>query len=424
MNNLKYIDEINKDSLELSINNNYLLEKKLNCKRIENAYILPAKFVDGIPYGGPLGGIFTQEKEFVQNSLLMIDGGWYEFNEQELVYEDKTVLFVGTFFSGWGHFITDTLKHLWYLQCEEYLNLKHKNIELIFNEIPEFKLHKNHLQLLSLFGINNSDIRIIKTPTKFKEIFFPDSCFTRIKVGEEYFGRKYTLDYLDIINHLTNQVQIKRNYPESIYYSRTGLKDPRDVGEKDIEKLFKKMNFKIIKPENLSFIEQLTILKNCKRFASTEGSISHNAIFLNKGTEVIIIRKYSGINDYQLVVNSAKELNVVYIDSHLTVPKIDGFGGPFFIYVNDNLKKFAKDFGNIEFTYSGFYFSKYTSYLRKLIISTKFNEIIIDSNYENILKKEMSYTSLRFRIYREFSKNFPFLLNIIPAKLIKKFLRT
>ena len=65
---------------------------------------------------------------------------------------------------------------------------------------------------------------------------------------------------------------------------------------------------------------------------------------MSRGTQIEIIRKVPFINEYQIALNEIKELNVTYIDAHLSIFVRNDVpaAGPFFIYVNDNLLNFAK----------------------------------------------------------------------------------
>lgn len=423
MYDLSYVKSDYIETLKESVNKDYLLNDLIDCKLIQEGYILPTKFIEGIPYGGPVGGVFTSKKEFIIDSLLMNWGDWYNEEDLEMIYEANPVLYIGTLSPGWGHFITDSLKKLWFLLTPEYQIVK-DNVKLVCNIIPGFKFKKNHIELLLSIGINASDIHIIQRPTKFKEIYLPDSCFKRKMVVDGFKGRYYTKEYLNIIQFITNNVRKSEVMYDKVYYSRTKLNDHRDVGENEIEKLFKKIGYKVIYPEKLSLKMQLLILKNCKIFASTEGSISHNAIFLNTNTQAIILRKYAGVNEYQLAINSAKELNVIYIDANLTVPKTDGFGGPFYIYINDELRRFAKDFANFNIPFSYFNYSDYSEYLRRLIMTSNYGNLRIDETYDKLLKAEMPYTQLRYKfqrpLYDFFSLLFPFLSVNTKIKLINK----
>ena len=59
--------------------------------------------------------------------------------------------------------------------------------------------------------------------------------------------------------------------------------------------------------------EQIAIIRNCKCFATTEGSISHNVIFCKPKTDVIIVRKVNRLNYHQLIINEVANVNITYI---------------------------------------------------------------------------------------------------------------
>jgi len=76
------------------------------------------------------------------------------------------------------------------------------------------------------------------------------------------------------------------------------------------------------------------MLMGCEKFASTEGSISHNAIFCNPDTTNIILKKTDFINPHQIMINEAANLNIIYIDVNKSVwvNKETPWLGPFYIY--------------------------------------------------------------------------------------------
>ncbi|MBR0038306.1 MAG: DUF563 domain-containing protein [Bacteroidales bacterium] len=134
--------------------------------------------------------------------------------------------------------------------------------------------------------------------------------------------------------------------PSTVYFSRTKLQNGRDFGEKYIEESFANAGFTVIYPETLTLEQQFLILKNCKVFASTEGSISHNVMFCQDGVQSIIVRKTRSLNGYQFSSLSIRNSDSVWIDAHLSLFKIfDGSYGPFFLYVNDNLSRYFDSIG-------------------------------------------------------------------------------
>lgn len=117
----------------------------------------------------------------------------------------------------------------------------------------------------------------------------------------------------------------------------------REFWEKSIERVFKKLGYRIIYPESLSVDDQITLLNNCKYFAATEGSISHSSIFCKPRTSVVIIRKSHLVYSYQLSINEMADLNVTYIDAHRSanLNKAVPYYGPFYLCINRNLERYV-----------------------------------------------------------------------------------
>jgi hypothetical protein len=267
-----------------------------------------------------------------------------------------------------------------------------------------------------------TDLNIITRPTKFRSIYVPDSSFSREYEKGKNPDRFWSTKYLDTIDYLTNKIPKPRKEFRKIYFTRTRLNDSRDIGEKAIEQLFKKMGFKIIVPEKYSLIDQLSFIKSCTTFAATEGSISHNSIFLRKECEVILLRKSNHLNPYQIAINSAKNHHVTYIDTHLSIQIDDSFSGPFFIYLNDNLRRFAKNYAKVDLPFSNFDFNEYCEYLRRLLLKTPSSIISFDLHYLSTLSEELKFTQKRHKIprkvYNILSMLFPFISANTKYKII------
>ena len=90
-------------------------------------------------------------------------------------------------------------------------------------------------------------------------------------------------------------------------------------------------------------MSQISIIKGCKNFACINGTLMHNMLFADTNTAMIVINKTYLQNEYQPLIDSARKLNITYIDSFLALlPTTVGYG-PFCLYISDNLKRFAKN---------------------------------------------------------------------------------
>ena len=89
---------------------------KLKVQRFSQGIILPQKMEINAPMWG-LGGVCDKDNNFVQSSFY--DGGWakhgggYDWEDEE--YIDEDVVYVGMFYSHWGHFLIDLTGRMWYL---------------------------------------------------------------------------------------------------------------------------------------------------------------------------------------------------------------------------------------------------------------------------------------------------------------------
>lgn len=334
----KYIDDIIIESHEKTCSINHFSNRQMGKTTICNGYILP--------YKGPIndktsGGVIDSNGTYIDSSGLHENNGCgYDISKCDINTQHKTAIYLGTWFPIWGHCITDNLKKLWYLQSEECKKLLREGAELVYTIIMDdrFSLPANFYCLLEKLNINVSVIKQITGITQYDKIIIPDNSIYR--VNENIL---YTKEFVSTIQQTRQSTTLPNNY-NKVYFSRSRYKNGKfDIGEKRIEDVFKYLGYKIIYPEKLSLDKQLSILNNCSHFAATEGSISHNSIFCKEGTEVCIIRKGTYINNYQMMINQMNNLNVTYIDAHLSIftdpQKV--WDGPFFLYLNNNLLRFA-----------------------------------------------------------------------------------
>lgn len=329
--NLSHISKKQRPALALKLSKEYILRRKPGCTTLENACIIPSEVCDGELYSG---GIVSYDGEFQQSSA------WHEGcrkNSKHTVnppFRDETVVYLGCLYHIWGHAITDNLKKIWYLRLHKQ---EHKCVYVTLNNAP---LPQYIYELFALAGVNLSEAEHITETTKFKKIINPDNSI--VNIDEE---RYYTDEYAQTIEC------IKSRIPETavgkIYFTRTHLRNNRDIGEEHIEKLFRRKGYKIIAPEEYSIEEQLSMLKGCTAFAATEGSISHSSLFCKPETETTLLRKVDYINPYSCFINQMCLLNVTYIDVHHSTlsPRQYPWRGPFYLYITCGLSEYMGYYG-------------------------------------------------------------------------------
>ena len=306
---LDYVDSCSKAAMADSFNKKYLIDEPLSYRTMGGAIV--TKY--GIDNGGS--------------------------NKAISQYLSGNYIYLGEWLSIWGHCITDNLKKLWAIERVKENN-PGKEYKLCAAKITNAEYCSNFKELIAKLGINFDEILFVEQPTKFECLIIPDDSMI-LKDDSRY----YYKEFAEITNSIRDTIQIRTNLPEKIYFSRTKIKkNHRDYGEKVIEDTFRKLGYTIFYPELLDFDTQLMLLRNCKYFACTEGSISHNVIFCEDGVNLIIIRKVCGLIRYQFILNEIRKVKAIYIDSFVTPYFMGDFWcGPFLLCRRENLVNFAKE---------------------------------------------------------------------------------
>ena len=340
MINTDYLHKNNKIKFQKYLSKNHFRKEQLNVKSYPNARVLPYKYEDGTFKGGVVdsSGCFVKESRFNCQH-----GASYRTSQKDMAFVHRPAVFIaGLVFPAWGHLLTDDLKHLWWFLSDDFKRIqKCKNTLFVVIKSMRIANINNHRFIFSCLGIETDRICVLETPTVFDEVLLPLPCIIPTDDGE----RIWTKEYKETIRTITHNIiaNIKKTYPiySKIYFSRTKIINHRDFGEKNVEQIFENAGFKVLYPEELSIAEQVWYIYNCKIFASTEGSIAHNAVFLQPGSCAYIVRKANYINPYQIVIDEMNSIETVYIDAHLSflnnkkVPMI----GPFFIYVSEAMAR-------------------------------------------------------------------------------------
>lgn len=237
----------------------------------------------------------------------------------------------------WGHCITDCIKRAWFFKSNIFQR-DFSSYKVVYIA-PQGSLHPNFLSVLSKLGIDIAAFEEIKEPTKFKEIIIPDSSFFLDENRVDHF----TIEYKDCIDRIKSGFicDDRQKITKKIYYSHRNVRGyNNDIGEEKIERYLASHGFEIIHPEKLTFDEQLKLLSQCSLFVASDGSTSHNSIFLPESAEIVIIPRSPYLTFHQLALNELYEQQKIqYVDSSLSLLcKGDRpTRGPFFYFVSNKL---------------------------------------------------------------------------------------
>lgn len=320
----------------------HFVDRELSYTVIENGYIVPslARFADG--------GVFDENRNFLDKTACH-NGIRIDFPENcEIVRSDETVIYLGNlFYRCWGHVITDQLSRLWFVKYSEDYRTKFRNCALIYTEhntacAPYVR------ELLEILGIDCDRLTHIRRVTQYKKIIIPDQCFfNEWPSNKKSETRFFTKEYRQLIEEIRAWGRAhKRELPfDKVYYTYGKflkiLAPEKNRYEYVLEEFFRKLGYEIIAPEEYSFKEQLNILLNCRCFASTIGSCSHNSVFLENGTNVYLLLRADYFTGYQLAINEVWDQNVYLIDSQLSIlaDAKNPWSGPYYYCVSDNLMR-------------------------------------------------------------------------------------
>ena len=343
MVNLEYLYDIN-THIGIQEKNKFYFNSNLGYKTYKNGYILP-KFKDKDNHD--YDGVWSENKVYDKTSghnAAVNDVYNFErvFPNLDVKKINEKVIFIGNFSGCWGHFITDSIRQLWFLKTNIFTE-KYKTYKKVFVSWAGFKIQGNFKKLLEYFGIDTKEIFEITEPTQFEQVVLPDSSFV-CNMGLDC--RLFHAEYVKTIDFIIESVNPKLNRQyDKVYYSCAHKKARGAIGEEKLEKFFQSKGFEIIYPERCSFEKQIEIMNSCTVFASTDGSSMHNCIFAKNPITLLIIPRAAYSSGYQETLNFVRNFNCFYIDSNLSVltKYPTPHSGKFYYYVSDKLLDFFKE---------------------------------------------------------------------------------
>ena len=389
------------------LDNRYIITGHLSYKTYFNGFIAPNIVDDEHHY---YDGVWSNDKIYDKgtghNSAI---NDVYNFERSfpswwgDVTNSNDKVVFIGSFSGIWGHFITDSIRMLWFLSTKEFKE-KYKDYRLVYTAWHNFELKGPFKRALELIGIDTNNLFEVKNITNFKEIIVPDSSFVH-DIGED--KACFYRDYIATIEQIIQGVELK-SLPMygKIYYSCSKKKHGSSIGEEKIEKFLKRQGFLIVYPEEHTLDEQIIMMQNCKVFASTDGSSMHNCVFCNPETTLLIIPRGPYSSGYQDALNYVKDFNIYYIDSSLSI-LTDSYPycGPFYYYVSDNLLSFFNLAREKKYIEHNFYDIK--KYIEKSLYGSRSNSFMCNYKHCELFFHYYSLyikTTKKYMIYKLIKK--------------------
>lgn len=337
---------------------------------LKNATLLSSKGWDN---GKLTGGILDEEGSYIISSGYTCGGGT-AYNPDNIIISEDTYIFIGYFNICWGHAITDNLSRLWFLKTDKCRYFLAKGAKIVYMTSFNSPLPEWHRELFKLANVDISKWLHITKCVKCKTIILPD-----LSLFLQNNSLRFTKEYRCVIDTIKQNIDIKSSCPEKLLFTRSAVDDSREWGEeKNIDELFRKKGFCVISPEKYSVKEQIQMLVHCKFFAAPEGSCSHNAVFCEPGTTVILLRKADYVNLYSIFIGQFAKVKSIYVDTNATIiiHRKTPMVGPFYTYPTFDLYKYLSIFPHHPiFLFLRKSYWKYIFMLAKIVLNTIFSRL-------------------------------------------------
>ncbi|MCR4917576.1 MAG: glycosyltransferase family 61 protein, partial [Alphaproteobacteria bacterium] len=262
-------------------------------------------------------------------------------------------------------------------------------------------------ELLKLFGINRNQLIVVKRPTRFKNVFVPESADNYAYTSKEF--NKIFDRFIENANKGKDVKKISK-----VYVSREKMGDRRTFGEGYISKVFSDNGFHVIYPEKLPLLRQIQIISNCDVLAGCAGTALHLALFMKPGGMVIQLKRNRKNKDNccaQNHINNIRGLDGIFIDvsqekyktDHYTsFPQLVGLTPYLKEFFTDNKFKFnTPETNNSEYcdyiksvmNYRKLYGNTFVRKLKKFIVKVSACFVpgrVNRANYRNWLKRKLN----------------------------------
>ena len=216
------------------------------------------------------GLIYSQEGRLVSESTNWTTSNLYEsfpWNPRKITKKISLNEVINLTSNAFGHWLVHDLGAIIYL-IEKFPN----SPILVYKNAPRF--------VFELLQKLDREVILCEGPVQVNSV---------LMVAKQNDGGWMHPKDLQILEKFSKQFKpLVQDSNERIYASRRLLKrSPKN--EKDVENLFKNFNFKILRLEEVNFIEEINMLKSTKVLAGIHGSWQFNCIWMNKGTEILDI---------------------------------------------------------------------------------------------------------------------------------------
>ena len=382
--NYEYVNPKFKEKAREYSERQCLIDKELGVECHKNALVFP--FAEG-----KRGELVTEDFTDVSTDFKRkVDIAEYDLSN---VKKGGKAILLGSFWIYvWGHCFTDHFNKLWFAFTEECQKLQAQGAELIALSCKP-QAPKYFQTLFELTGFDWNSLKFVTEVTQYEEVYVPDNCYLQME-GE--WNRFYTKEYVGLLDRMKQNVarlaMEAGDYPQydRIYLTRTqgSFGTFRDLGEKQIEEVFRKEGYTIVAPEKFTVPQQIWLMMNVKNLVVTDGSIGHSSTFCAPQTKTTLLMKVDFLTENQIVSDQIANLDVTYVSAHRSffAGKDDPWHGPFLLCITNNLERYVGH----KIPHIPFFLHKdfFLYCLRKLYVETLGKSVYFDTVVKKMLNSK------------------------------------
>lgn len=258
-------------------------EQEVQIYDASHGYLTPARQEEFRVSGAVYGADFLIRLESLRNSTRAIyrhvDPAYVWAERFERIREiSGELLYLGHAFQHYGHFLLETLPMLSYP-----MNMRRRNITFIFSPLFHAGDHSLLYQVLDLLGLGAESVLVHDTD----EVWVGNFSVARRPI----IINSTAIDvrpYHQVIDAIKNRIGVRNS---ATRWRRLFLtRDARYLDNNYVrcaEECFSEVGFKVIRPEQFPFKEQIQLAHGADLIAGFAGSALHNAIFAKEGSMVI-----------------------------------------------------------------------------------------------------------------------------------------
>jgi len=218
----------------------------------------------------------------------------------------------GTWFEMFGHFIVETLPHLW---------LHDGQLPVIWHRHGDPPIHAFQRELLKLAGVEGEP-RFATTATVVERLVVP----ARPVAMNSWIAPQAQLVWQRVASRVKAAEPHRRVFLSRRQYEENHAADRRRE-ESFLDEVFASLGFEVWSPESLSPSEQIRLIRESLLIAGVEGSALHLTAFARPGTHVMMLgssRAWKGNRVQPLIdgVNGNKLAIIPYLNErreHATI---------------------------------------------------------------------------------------------------------